>query len=315
MPASGTLLSIVDRVAASAIQSGALHSIPTSVRRVSDGEWEFDIRLVEQLARKTSSTLISTKNAPSANPFLPYDKRLFVADIPPRHVCLLNKFNVVERHLLLVTREFHPQTSPLEWEDFAALANLTAEVDGLAFYNGGAEAGASQPHKHLQWVPVAPAELPFAAAIRHRLDDATRPLFPFKHYISRLPKTGFCSFEIRGREWWEVYRRGLRECGLVPAEPTTAGPPEGSGPSCDLPRELPPYNLLLTHDWLLLIPRSQESVAGISLNSLAFVGALLVRDARQMATLQELGPWQALLAVTCPLPGQSLPLKLDVFPH
>ena len=38
--------------------------------------------------------------------------------------------------------------------DFDALARGLAAIDGLAFYNGGTVAGASQPHKHLQLVPV-----------------------------------------------------------------------------------------------------------------------------------------------------------------
>ena len=31
---------------------------------------------------------------------------------------------------------------------------ILAEFDGLGFYNGGETAGASQPHKHLQIVPL-----------------------------------------------------------------------------------------------------------------------------------------------------------------
>jgi ATP adenylyltransferase len=297
-------LSLVDRVAASAIQSGALHSIPTSVRRVSDREWEFDIRIVEQLARKMSATANSANHGPPRNPFLPYDEQLFVADIPPRHVCLLNKFNVVQRHLLLITREFRPQTSLLDWEDFTALANLMAEGEGVAFYNGGPAAGASQPHKHLQWAPVLPSELPFAPFFNRRLADSTYELFPFRHYFTALPKREFRAFETLGRQWWEAYRRGLEACGLVPTgsgEERLPGAPPAIGELLrELPRELPPYNLVMTREWLLCVPRSRETVAGISLNSLAFVGALMARDVEQYECLREFGPWRALLAVTCP---------------
>ena len=39
------------------------------------------------------------KTAP-ANPFLPYEEDLYVCDLSPTHVCLLNKFNVVDHHFL-----------------------------------------------------------------------------------------------------------------------------------------------------------------------------------------------------------------------
>ena len=42
----------------------------------------------------------------SGNPFLPYDPALLVAPISPTHVALLNRFNVVDDHFLIVTRSF-----------------------------------------------------------------------------------------------------------------------------------------------------------------------------------------------------------------
>ena len=42
----------------------------------------------------------------AVNPFLPYDPDLVVADISDTHVALLNKFNVIDHHLLIVTRCF-----------------------------------------------------------------------------------------------------------------------------------------------------------------------------------------------------------------
>ena len=84
------------------------------------------------------------------DPFLPYEPEMFVADISPTHVCLLNKFNVIDHHLLVVTRAFEEQDAAINAADFAALWACMAEVDGLAFYNAGKLAGASQRHKHLQ---------------------------------------------------------------------------------------------------------------------------------------------------------------------
>ena len=56
-----------------------------------------------------------------ANPFLPYDPDLWVTHLSDTHTLLLNKFNVVEHHLLVVTRQFESQLDPLNAADFAAI--------------------------------------------------------------------------------------------------------------------------------------------------------------------------------------------------
>jgi ATP adenylyltransferase/5',5'''-P-1,P-4-tetraphosphate phosphorylase II len=38
---------------------------------------------------------------PWRNPFLPYEEELHVRALPPHHELLLNKFNVVDHHLLV----------------------------------------------------------------------------------------------------------------------------------------------------------------------------------------------------------------------
>lgn len=61
-----------------------------------------------------------------------------------------------------------------------------------------------------------------------------------------------------------------------------------------------PYNLLVTRQWLLLIPRSNEYFDGISINPLGFAGVLLVKDTAQLAILQKHGPMTALQRVGLP---------------
>jgi len=57
---------------------------------------------------------------------------------------------------------------------------------------------------------------------------------------------------------------------------------------------------LITQNWLMAVPRLQEHFADISLNSLAFVGALLVKDDLQWKTLRDAGPRTALATVAPP---------------
>jgi ATP adenylyltransferase len=48
------------------------------------------------------------------------------------------------------------------------------------------------------------------------------------------------------------------------------------------------------------VPRSQECFEGISINALGFIGAFLVKDRQQLATLQKHGPMTALQHVSGP---------------
>lgn len=54
------------------------------------------------------------------NPFLPYEEGLWVAHLSDTHTLLLNKFNVVPHHVLVVTRQFESQQDPLNSRDLAA---------------------------------------------------------------------------------------------------------------------------------------------------------------------------------------------------
>jgi sulfate adenylyltransferase (ADP) / ATP adenylyltransferase len=66
------------------------------------------------------------------NPFLPYNEDLWVAHLSDTHTLLLNKFNLVEHHTLVVTRVFEPQEARLSAADLLAV-QLTMQVE-LPFY-------------------------------------------------------------------------------------------------------------------------------------------------------------------------------------
>src|SRR4029079_11989701 len=107
---------------------------------------------------------------------------LLIGAISPTHVCLLNKYNVLDRHLLIVTRSFEPQDTALGAADFEAAALCLDAIDGLVFYNSGPDAGASQSHRHLQLVPFPigpgaerfPLDRAFAAGIESGLGRIAR---------------------------------------------------------------------------------------------------------------------------------------------
>lgn len=292
--APGTLWARAQTATQRALDSGSLQSIATDFEHMEDGGARFLVRTLRQLACKPRQ---EASDAPPAatrpNPFLPYDPAMYVADASPTHVCLLNKFNVVERHLLIVTRIFEDQETPLTQQDFEALWTCLAEAEGLGFYNSGAVAGASQRHKHLQLVPLpldpSGVSLPIAPLIEAAGisgDVTCLDCLPFPHAIAALDVDTAASPQRAAALTLDVYRRLLQSIGV-------AWPGAGE-------RFSKPYNLLITRRWMLAVPRTRECFESISCNSLAFAGAWLVRDRQQLEALKHAGPLAALRWVTEP---------------
>jgi sulfate adenylyltransferase (ADP) / ATP adenylyltransferase len=266
--APGTLWNAIVERGARALASGALMPIRTEIEVIEDEGVPFLVRAVSNLERKARATQPPSGNTPPKNPFLaPYEEDLFVGYVAPAHACLLNKFNVYEHHALLVTQEYEDQDALLSLADFEALLVCMAEFDALAFYNGGRMAGASQPHKHLQLVPVPLAP----GGSRTPMDEAVaRGRLPFRHALGPAPQ--------HPAQALAVYRELLRATG------------------CDVPGT--PYNYLATRDWSLVVPRAQESFESISLNSLAFAGSLLVKNRELLERVRAVRPMTLLRAVT-----------------
>jgi sulfate adenylyltransferase (ADP) / ATP adenylyltransferase len=286
----GTLWPTLLERSAHARDRKAILSIPTEPEVIEQSGVAFQVRVITALAIKALDT--ATKS--TADPFLPYDPDLFVADISPTHVALLNKFNVVDHHLLIVTRAFENQQALLTREDCAALLIALAEIDGLAFYNAGPAAGASQHHKHLQLIPLSvlpesrlPIE-PLLRAVKMAGSTGTLPGLPFLHAYARMNPDWLVPEKNGSLDLLACFRSLLRAVGS--SDEATPGSSAGSAP----------YNLLVTRQWLLLVPRSQEFFEGISINALGFAGALLVKDAAQLAMLRTVGPMTALQRVALP---------------
>lgn len=283
--ASGTLWTKVKTQHELALEFGALKPFATTYDWIEDRGVRFLVRVLTNLKRKENAKK-QQKQKENFNPFLPYEKDLFVANLSPTHLVLLNKFNVMNYHILMVTREFESQEDLLTAADFQALAITLSEMDGLAFYNGGKIAGSSQPHKHLQLVPLPlvpdgprlPIEPLMLAA------DATATL-PYRQAIAPLDALDFRQPLTIASVLRDTYQQLMAELELWPERET---------------QPLGAYNLLATRQWMCIVPRSQEGFGGISINSLGFAGALLVKNAAQLARLNEIGPMTILTEVGLP---------------
>jgi ATP adenylyltransferase len=283
----GTLGQRIQDVIIRARHAGALEPIDTASDYIEDQGLTFLVRVARHLRKKPVGT-------DDRNPFLPYEPLLYVADASASHACLLNKYNVIDRHLLLVTRQFEHQETALTFGDFRALCCCLGEYESLGFYNSGMRAGASQQHKHLQLVPLplAPTASRSCQTVRSLLDQAKTPV----DQLSRIDHFSFCHAFLRwdlerakNVETWarycrDGYQRLAQHVGIeLPTSPQAM--------------VATPYNLLVTRRWMLMVPRQRECFGEISFNALAFVGTLLVHNRDQLAALRTAGPLRALQSV------------------
>lgn len=271
----GTLWEKLLQASAHGLRCGALQPIATHYEFVEQQGLRFLVRTLPHLVQKDQGQPPKS-SSPNFNPFLPYDPDLWVANLSDTHVCLLNKFNVTPHHLLIVTRTFEDQETLLTLGDFEALWTYLAEIDGLAFYNSGPQAGASQRHKHLQLVPLPLAPqgptLPLQPAlevVQFQEGLGISPALPFVHAMVNLNLLPGTTPIAAAEVMLAGYQRLLSGVGL-----RTGGA----------------YNLLATRQWMMLVPRTQDSFQAIPVNALGFAGTLLTRNEEQRAHLKALGP-------------------------
>lgn len=293
--ARGALWQRLVQASETALAGGALQRIETRQQIISDSGIPFAVRVAQNLQRKAKEKARRERYAPEFDPFLLPEPPLTIGALGAGHIAVLNKYNVVEHHLLIVTRAFEPQESLLTLADMTVLCWCLREVDGLGFYNGGAEAGASQQHKHLQLIPSlqAPGRPPFPIeavfpptfdALPQRLEQ-----IPFRHRIAALPPGLFDAPDEAADLCLRLYREMLKEMGIAAIER------DG--------REYQsrPYNLLLTRRWLMLVPRTREHFDEISINAMGFAGSLFVLDEMGLEEIRRAGPVAVLQAVSSSL--------------
>lgn len=210
-------------------------------------------------AKKPKATDLEPQSKPAFNPFLPVDANLFLEDLGDEYSLIFNKFCVFPEHLLIVTKEFIPQTAPFTQNDFDAVQvvlNALRENRPFAFYNSSADAGASQPHRHFQVVGTE-GNGPIIEEAIAKVENVIlgKPfLIPeyqdFKHACIKY------NCDIRAIDAFNSLASFLK-----------------------LTSETP-FNLIWTLDWILLVPRRKEHTDDglVSLNALPFAGYVLVMD-------------------------------------
>ncbi|KAI6360606.1 hypothetical protein MCOR25_006691 [Pyricularia grisea] len=318
--APNNLPELVRSTFARAKASGDVNFYPTQAAVLHVNSIPFQLRFSPSLANKpkpppkttnpdgNSSSSGSGGGGGGTKPFDPFadpPPALVVAKLEPwTHYLVLNKFAIVPEHFILATTAFAAQTDLLDAADLAAAracVDAYADADGglFVFFNCGEHSGASQPHRHLQLLPVARMRdgLPAGGAgwevLAARLgrEQAAVDKVPFPCFVERLDDDDAMfgaaadpeGVALRGK-YLELYRRACEVMGVKGAEQQMDGEARIS------------YNLAMTRDVMVLCPRRSEGaalVAGggdevgkLALNGTVLAGTALVKSEAEWDALR-----------------------------
>ncbi|KAL9617861.1 MAG: hypothetical protein Q9160_007349 [Pyrenula sp. 1 TL-2023] len=254
-----------------------------------------------------------TKHKPKPDPFLNPPSALLVASIPrqrPSHILVLNKYPIITRHFILATKAVKAQTDLLEEDDLACTFSCLRawQEDGtsaagrlFAFYNSGEHSGASQPHRHVQFLPIEdmytsgdkagwePLIDCVAVTASNEVQRQPIPSLPFLHFAKSLPE------EPSSSQLLETYTnlyKAAEESVLNLARNRTKAL---DGTMTDLAEAKISYNLAMTTSTMVICPRLSEGIklldgeeeSFVALNGTVLAGTMMVKTVREWNTLRE----------------------------
>ena len=314
--------------------SGGLQSLTISSPEYVVGNGIEFLVSYASLEKKESSSNIKNENK-KVTASDPFDKNilstssnsLVITKVVPSHTLVLNKFNTIKDHSLLVTDEFVPQSTALTALNFDAWYWAIDQAGAVGFYNSNWISGASQKHKHMQIIPFdvlfkirkydATHALPIDDIIGPEIGSGrwkplsnkgsneiyTIPEFPFKHAIANIYTSS--QWESLGENvphgvYLESVYNTLLESTGVTRQPCSS---RKSASPLGIPDEFCiGYNAVMTSTWMMIVPRSQrefkEGEDGVGVNGFGFVGLLLGRNEHSAEIIKEKGPIEILKAVT-----------------
>ncbi|KAF8863743.1 HIT-like protein [Acephala macrosclerotiorum] len=281
------LPSLIRKRFKAAQESGDLTFYPTRVAVLQCNGLPFQLRFSPALANKPKSNKFA--DSKPVDPFENPPSGLFITDIAPAHYLVLNKFPVNPAHFILATKEFKKQTNLLEEDDLAAayqcLRSYNEEGEELfGFFNSGKHSGASQPHRHIQFLPVQSMRRGIDSGsnwevLANSLTKNPQIDLPFTYFASVLP------INPTSKQIHELYLDLYGKACQVSKVETTIS--EESSIS---------YNLGLTDRAIVLCPRVSEGMkiqdehgqllGPIALNGTVLGGTLLVKTENEWNTLR-----------------------------
>lgn len=214
---------------------------------------------------------------------------------------MLNKFAIVPEHFLLITRTFKQQTHLLGADDLAAAhacVRAYHEQGGqelFVFFNSGEHSGASQPHRHLQLLPVDKMREGLEdeaggvgwSVLADRLTEGDgRAELPLATFAERIAED--VTPEALRAAYVGLYRRA---CAAAGQDESELGDLAGD----DVPAKIS-YNLGMTRASLVVCPRvaegdvlrsrDGEEVGRLALNGTVLAGTALVKNEAEWDALR-----------------------------
>ncbi|KAK6383538.1 bifunctional AP-4-A phosphorylase/ADP sulfurylase [Exophiala oligosperma] len=278
------------------------------VLRINQGP---SLRYCPALANKPKGNEKTEHRGPRFDPFADPSSDLLVTSIPsrdPSHILVLNKFPVIHNHFIIATKDNKPQTGLLEpadlsmtYECLRAWQNHQDHSDSqrlFAFFNSGEHSGASQVHRHLQFLSMEDMSGSDSQDWKLLIDRMIVPAHP-QLPLFHDPSCPFLHFStpIEGQPSAETL---FSKYHLLLKAALSAGsqPHEQLNEHINVERDGETtfsYNLAITTDRMAICPRSHEAVAvpglgqesSVALNGTILAGTLMVKHEQEWNTLRE----------------------------
>jgi sulfate adenylyltransferase (ADP) / ATP adenylyltransferase len=253
---------------------------------------QFEFRISDVLLKKRILPRDAPERKGPGGVFTNPEKEFVLAQLNGTHTLIFSKHCMYRPHYVLHTKAFAPQTDDLDESDLsAALTVLKAfERPHMVIFNCGVDAGASQGHKHMQLFPYSP-DVPFRVFPDNVHDTESKsrgpgkagwtltslipsedvtsdiPGVPHRHFVIQLPDA------VNVTEIHDRYRKLLNEVKLAHMQ-------YGHGEA---------YNIIMTINWLCLIPRRNAGKGTTAANAAGMIGLVWLRDQAERDSWADLG--------------------------
>lgn len=290
---------------------------------VANIKLQFQFRFCPALAKKPQRDGPPKKATKKVDPFENPMADLLIGSIPrqsPSHILVLNKYPIIPNHFILATKSNKQQTHILEEDDVAMTYDCLKEWSPgrlFAFFNSGEHSGASQAHRHVQFLPVedikrdvhdetwsllidkiteqtistAIGTLILNSCLVHSLllllTNAGEPRagnrdMPFTYFSSRLPSNP------SSKELYNIYTK-LYEASAMAIEHFIEQNPDQLELHSTVEGALPiSYNMGMTKECMVICPRKREGkmiqrddgsdIDFVALNGTVLAGTLMVKN-------------------------------------
>lgn len=153
-----------------------------------------------------------------------------------------------------------------------------------AIFNGGKAAGCSRTHKHMQlfYKPDFPLFPDRTAELKEK--DV-----PFRYFFRRLDGLT----DAGPMRLVAIYKELLHGCASALEAVRAESREAGSETSI-------PHNVVMTTDWMILIPRRKAKIGRAAVNAAGMMGLVWVEDDDQLKEWKERGPAAVLSEVGVP---------------